>query len=59
LSDDKSQWITTKRDQSTGGDDKVGLKFKAILKFFSGQNVTVFVTNPDGQASPSQQISVP
>ena len=59
LSDDGSQWIVFKADLSIGGVDKVGLKFKAILNFFSGQNVTVFVTNPNGQSSASQQIPVP
>lgn len=59
LSDDGSQWIVFKADLSIGGVDKIGLKFKAILNFFSGQSVTVFVTNPNGQSSASQQISVP
>jgi hypothetical protein len=55
-----SQWTVFKFDLSQPGSvDKVGLKFKAILNFFSGQNVTVFVKNPDGQTSASQMISVP
>jgi hypothetical protein len=55
-----SQWTVFKFDLTQPGSvDKVGLKFKAILTFFSGQNVTVFVMNPDGQKSASQQISVP
>jgi hypothetical protein len=55
-----SQWTVFKFDLSLPGSaDKVGLKFKAILNFFSGQNVTVFVINPDGQRSASQQIPVP
>jgi hypothetical protein len=55
-----SQWTVFKSDLSLPGSaDKVGLKFKAILNFFSGQNVTVFAINPDHQRSASQQIPVP
>jgi hypothetical protein len=59
LTNDGARWMVSKADLSIGGVDKKGLKFKAILKFFSGKDVAVFVTNPNGQVSASQKIPVP
>jgi hypothetical protein len=61
-SDDGSQWLVFKADVSIGGLDPKPLKFKAILNFFSGQDVAVFVRNPPqpgGLVSATVTVHVP